>query len=333
MESSEWSDVTPISLNDGDNPPFRINYSDEYREVLGYIRASLASGERSDRVLRLTASAIQLNPANYTVWSLRRECLFFLGCNLAQELDWLLDVVKEKGCWKNYQVWQHRRVVVNRLGDASREASFTEAAFEDDKKNYHAWAHRQWVVRNFCGSDEMLWGSELAFTLELLRTDVRNNSAWNHRWFVLTKGGGAPAAIPIFRRPSPDAIQCEVQFTVNALRRATRNESAWSHLRAVALLASLMKQEEVGQGAPSEGFMSALSSPTAPGWTLWPGVLDFCRECTGAQSDGRMNSYPLEVLAEEAVARGKVGEANDFFLAAAEAEPVRKQYWHSRVIS
>jgi protein farnesyltransferase/geranylgeranyltransferase type-1 subunit alpha len=43
---------------------------------------------------------------------------------------------------KNYQIWYHRRAVVEMLGDGSRELDFTAEVFEVDAKNYHAWAHR-----------------------------------------------------------------------------------------------------------------------------------------------------------------------------------------------
>ena len=31
---------------------------------------------------------------------------------------------------KNYQIWHHRRVIVEMLGDGSLEGAFTEAAFD-----------------------------------------------------------------------------------------------------------------------------------------------------------------------------------------------------------
>lgn len=43
---------------------------------------------------------------------------------------------------KNYQIWHHRRAVVELLGDGSRELAFSETVFDTDAKNYHAWAHR-----------------------------------------------------------------------------------------------------------------------------------------------------------------------------------------------
>jgi protein farnesyltransferase/geranylgeranyltransferase type-1 subunit alpha len=43
---------------------------------------------------------------------------------------------------KNYQIWYHRKWVVEKVGDYSQELAFTASSIEDDSKNYHAWAHR-----------------------------------------------------------------------------------------------------------------------------------------------------------------------------------------------
>ena len=70
----------------------------------------------------------------------RRSCLKALKSNLHQELDFLDSFADENP--KNYQLWYHRRAIVEMLQDGSRELEFTELVFESDSKNYHAWAHR-----------------------------------------------------------------------------------------------------------------------------------------------------------------------------------------------
>ena len=70
----------------------------------------------------------------------RRECLKILKSDLHEELDFMDLFSKENP--KNYQIWYHRRAVVELLGDASRELDFCSEVFEIDSKNYHAWAHR-----------------------------------------------------------------------------------------------------------------------------------------------------------------------------------------------
>lgn len=50
---------------------------------------------------------------------------------------------------KNYQVWHHRRVLVEWLEDPSQELFLTEAVLAQDAKNYHAWQHRQWAIKTF----------------------------------------------------------------------------------------------------------------------------------------------------------------------------------------
>lgn len=140
------------------------------RDVFDYLRAILRSGEKSERVLELTNDAVLLNPANYTVWQYRyapnndhchnlicqlfehtffcrRDVLRHLNSNLQDELNFIGDTIKEHP--KNYQVWHHRRVIVEWMKDASQEMQFTHELLRIDSKNYHAWQHRQWVVSTF----------------------------------------------------------------------------------------------------------------------------------------------------------------------------------------
>lgn len=63
---------------------------------------------------------------------------------------------------KNYQVWYHRRFLVDAIDGgaeaAATELKFTKAILALDSKNYHAWSHRQWVVKRFNA-----WDGELSF--------------------------------------------------------------------------------------------------------------------------------------------------------------------------
>lgn len=90
----EWSDVTPLEQDDGENPVVVIAYSErcKYRQhlnremdfiqinkihsfivkdVYNYFRAIISSQEKSFRALHLTDDALKLNPSNYTVWQYR----------------------------------------------------------------------------------------------------------------------------------------------------------------------------------------------------------------------------------------------------------------------
>ena len=70
----------------------------------------------------------------------RRECLFTLNTDLNTELDYLDQFSEDNP--KNYQIWYHRRAVVEHMGVAFRELKFCDQVFSVDAKNYHAWAHR-----------------------------------------------------------------------------------------------------------------------------------------------------------------------------------------------
>uniref|UniRef100_A0A1B6C230 Protein farnesyltransferase/geranylgeranyltransferase type-1 subunit alpha n=1 Tax=Clastoptera arizonana TaxID=38151 RepID=A0A1B6C230_9HEMI len=121
---------------------------------------------------------------------------------------------------KNYQVWHHRRVVVEWLNDPEDELNITAEVLEIDAKNYHAWQHRQWVVHTFG-----LFENELDYVTKLLNEDVRNNSAWNQRYFVLSNISNFTANL----------IEKEIVYTISKIISVTKNESSWNYLRGLLL--------------------------------------------------------------------------------------------------
>ena len=70
---ASYEDVEAIPQDDGPNPVVPIAYPAEYSRLMSYFRAFLKSGERSPRVLELTADLLEHNAAHYTVWHVRRR--------------------------------------------------------------------------------------------------------------------------------------------------------------------------------------------------------------------------------------------------------------------
>lgn len=88
--------------------------------MYNYFRAIYASGEISERALALTEDAIDLNPANYTVWHQRRVIINGLREKqkvikdddniLKQELTYIRDVIESNA--KNYQVIKIKFLII-----------------------------------------------------------------------------------------------------------------------------------------------------------------------------------------------------------------------------
>ncbi|XP_034933624.1 protein farnesyltransferase/geranylgeranyltransferase type-1 subunit alpha [Chelonus insularis] len=217
-DREEWKDVTPVPQDDGPYPIVAIAYSDKFRDSYDYFRAVLKSGEKSERALALTATCLSLNPANYTVWQYRRDILKELNKDLYEELAYIDSIIGDNT--KNYQIWHHRKAIVELLKDPSKELEFTARMLEKDSKNYHTWQYRQWCIKTF-----NLFDSELEYVEQLLTEDIRNNSAWNQRYFVLSNT----------TKFEPEVIDREVDFALGKISIVKGNESAWNYLRGILM--------------------------------------------------------------------------------------------------
>jgi protein farnesyltransferase/geranylgeranyltransferase type-1 subunit alpha len=159
-----------------------IDYTEAYRIAYGYIRAILRTNEMSWRTLKLSATCLQLHPANYTVWHYRRQCLTTLYHKSQESLKDTIDdednendslkskhsmLIDWSYVWddlsissflggdnpKNYQIWYHRRALLEQVPtqvfiDITNkiELQYINSVLDVDAKNYHAWSHRQWIL-------------------------------------------------------------------------------------------------------------------------------------------------------------------------------------------
>lgn len=89
----------------------------------------VAIGEKSERVLHLTTDALNLNPANYTVWQYRY-------------INLLLNSIKLSlyGPLITFHPTYYRRSVLKELNsDLRKELNFIGYMIEQNPKNYQVW--------------------------------------------------------------------------------------------------------------------------------------------------------------------------------------------------
>lgn len=248
-----FSDIKPILQDDGPSPVCAIAYPPDFEEAMNYFRAVLLAQEYSSRALDLTSICLKFNPANYTIWHFRRECLKALSTSpdkisidkdlVEKDLEFSAKIGGSNP--KNYQIWYHRRALLEsilegklsdnlqvsvedlkeRIFDVTRkELMYVSIILNEDAKNYHAWSHRQWLIRCSVANHtcESLWEDELKYVHSLLEDDIRNNSAWNHRWFIVHK---CSTSTPLLL----ELAQREAKFALDAAERDPWNESPWSY--------------------------------------------------------------------------------------------------------
>eukprot|EP00531_Pseudo-nitzschia_arenysensis_P018731 CAMPEP_0116129334 /NCGR_PEP_ID=MMETSP0329-20121206/7871_1 /TAXON_ID=697910 /ORGANISM="Pseudo-nitzschia arenysensis, Strain B593" /LENGTH=336 /DNA_ID=CAMNT_0003623599 /DNA_START=264 /DNA_END=1274 /DNA_ORIENTATION=- len=223
-----FSDLSPIPQNDGPDRVCTIQYPSAFSLAYNYMRAVWAVKEKSERALKLTATCLKFNPANYTVWNYRRQCLQFLGLTsvkAAVQKDLDLAAALGGSNPKNYQIWYHRRALLEAHGASAflrEELEYISNVLDEDSKNYHAWSYRQWILMTV--DDEAAWAEELEFASTLIRQDIRNNSAWNQRWFVSHRAKAQLLTL--------EAARGEADFALgeDGAKQDPYNESPWRYL-------------------------------------------------------------------------------------------------------
>jgi protein farnesyltransferase/geranylgeranyltransferase type-1 subunit alpha len=168
-----FADLPGIPQDDGPDPVCSIQYPTAFVIAYDRIRAVWKKGEKSERALKLSATCLKLNPANYTVWHFRRECLQALGLTkeiIQQDLQLAASLGGDNP--KNYQIWYHRRALLE-MHDANMQQDVWESELDyiaevlrEDSKNYHAWSHRQWILKT--ANEEAAWNTEVDFGASFL---------------------------------------------------------------------------------------------------------------------------------------------------------------------
>jgi protein farnesyltransferase/geranylgeranyltransferase type-1 subunit alpha len=253
-----FSDLTPLAQDD-DSKDYvvvaRIDYTADFAQAYDYMRAVWKADERSSlRALQLSVTCLQLNPANYTVWQFRRACLDRLYFNKAVDSKAAADasprmVLELLPADADPQA-DAQQVVRNELQLASRLGG-------DNPKNYQIWHHRRamlerlLVLKNIHSDDEEqqpagdslafnrhklvlseLGPSELTYVNGVLEIDAKNYHAWSYRqWLVRSMMMASTSSTTVI--PSGNNVtvmESELTYAKQLLVEDCRNNSAWNHL-------------------------------------------------------------------------------------------------------
>ena len=129
---------------------------------------------------------------------------------------------------KNYQIWHHRRCVIEKQNDCSKEKDFLVKVFEEEDKNYHAWSYRIWLVQHFD-----LYDGEIEYIDEMIQDNPFNNSAWSYRYFLIAKT----------KEFGISTVEDEINYAFNIIDNSKLdNEAPWVYIRG--FLAKSKKEAE-----------------------------------------------------------------------------------------
>ncbi|CAI2374217.1 unnamed protein product [Moneuplotes crassus] len=309
----KWADVEPIEQYTQENDPgvCKIDYTPGFEEAMRYFRALLNSNEISRRMLELTQVVIKVNYGCYTAWYIRRKCLDEIGT----EEDWQNEIkyLNKIGIAleKNYQIWHHRRCIVQKLNDPSNEKQFMEGILKSDDKNYHAWSYRIWFIKYF-----NLFDGEMEFIEKMIQDNPVNNSAWSYRYFLVnhTKEFGK------------ETVEQEIQYAFQQIKDyKLDNEAPWVYIRG--FLAKTDEEAKRSQRPNSSAKRIII--------TDFPFVKETCLQMLKDYEEGAHGYRFINILLlDYLIGEGLKEEANEVIDKLATVyDPIRENYWKYRKIS
>jgi protein farnesyltransferase/geranylgeranyltransferase type-1 subunit alpha len=214
---NQWGDVTPVPQFSDKVEILKIKYSKKEKTLLDIFRGVLQTKELSVRVYNLTTLVIKYFPTNYVAWVLRRQCINEIKeIDPKKELDWLDKQMVENQ--KNYQIWHHRKLLIEKLNDASHEKKMLDNVFESEPKNFHAWSHRIWMIRRFNNVE-----GEFEYIEKMLENDIKNNSVWNYRFFLIQYVNN--------NKINKDIAEKEIKYAIDKIKKCPINECPYCYIR------------------------------------------------------------------------------------------------------
>jgi protein farnesyltransferase/geranylgeranyltransferase type-1 subunit alpha len=214
-----------------------IDVSPKFKETHSKLYDLIASETYHADGFSISTQVIALNAANYTAWQYRR---FYIGSLnpipselLHAEFDFCNKLIHKSP--KNYQVWQHRKWLSEKLmlslteiNDRHEfyksEFSVLDGFLDEDSKNMNVFGQRVFLVELASNEPfiEDLYDDDVMATRKLILSDVRNNSAFSHRNFLLNRR---------YKKEIPADIQeDELHFCREIVELTPHNESVWNYL-------------------------------------------------------------------------------------------------------
>ncbi|KRW99542.1 hypothetical protein PPERSA_02400 [Pseudocohnilembus persalinus] len=213
----KWDDIEPVQQYDGDATILNFKYTPDYQELMDYFRAIVQKQEISERAYEIAGFVIEVLCSNYNAWYIRKQCLEKLTDKLSyeNEKEFIDELIEQNE--KVFQIWDHRKYVIEKLNDCSGEIDFLEDVFYQDNKNYHAWSYRIWLCEQF-----NLYKDEWDLIQKYFKEDIRNNSAYNYRYFLFQY---------YFYKENEKNIDQELEFAFQMIQEDPENESSWNYLQ------------------------------------------------------------------------------------------------------
>lgn len=279
-DSPLWAGLEPTPQPETSEPLCPILYAPAFAQAMGLFRTLVARGELSQRALALTGHLSRVASSNFTVWAFRFKLLCadpldppppeaahdpFLPSSpptvearLAAELQELDESCRAH--LKQYQVWQHRKNVVNelsrrvasRLGPslaqpattartqsaalwtklAENELDLTASVLSQDAKNYHTWIHRQWALMFFGHRPRPSAAPRATPSLAPSSTPTPASAKQDPKHDALT------VTISLLQSlAAPGLWEAELVFADNMITADLFNNSAWNHRYFVQFIA------------------------------------------------------------------------------------------------